>query len=125
MNGDTNYNASNLESNAAIKERIADAKGLIKNELAIYADSAKKLKVAAKAQVDAGKKYTKKQNPKTEEAFKQATAVYDEAYETASYSLARLTEYVAALDEDWQKVIFQVGVIAPKAVAKEQAEYDK
>ena len=61
MNNEMNNIANNLEANDALKARISENKGNLKKELATYATLAKKLKLAAKVQIDAGKKFTKKQ----------------------------------------------------------------
>ena len=127
MNNDMNLSvgAGNLESNDVLKSRIFNNKLLVKKELATYAELAKNLKVAAKKQLDAGKKFTKKQNEKTENDFKVATIAYEEAYAEASASLDKFNQYMATIDADWTKMYEQTALINAKAAPKVKAEYDK
>ena len=74
----------NLVSNDVLRERIKNAKALIKSEISTYSTLAKNLKDAAKKKSDADRKYEKKQNEKNSAALGEATAAYDGAYAKAS-----------------------------------------
>ena len=115
----------NLVSNDVLRERIKNAKALIKSEISTYSTLAKNLKDAAKKKSDADRKYEKKQNEKNSAALGEATAAYDGAYAKASESLGKLLDYISALESDWQQLIMQIEILDPKSAPREKNDFEK
>lgn len=120
-----NLGAQGLEANNAIRERISQSRAVIKKDLSDYAEQVKELKIAEKNKSDASKKYEKKQNLKNETRFNEALNTYKSAYSAALITLNELTEYIAALEKDWNKLIFQISILDVKSAPKEQNEFGK
>ncbi len=115
----------NLVSNDVLRERIKNAKALIKSEISTYSTLVKNLKDAAKKKSDADRKYEKKQNEKNSAALGEATAAYDGAYAKASESLGKLLDYISALESDWQQLIMQIEILDPKSAPREKNDFEK
>ena len=124
-NKSLNLGAQGLEANNVIRERIAQARAVIKKDLSDYAEQIKELKAAEKNKSDASKKYGKKQNLKTEARFNETMNTYKSAYNNALNTLNELTRYIIALEKDWNKLIFQISILDVKSAPKEQNEFDK
>lgn len=124
-NKSLNLGAQGLEANNVIRERIAQARTVIKKDLSDYAEQVKELKAAEKNKSDASKKYGKKQNLKTEARFNETMNTYKSAYNNALNTLNELTQYIIALEKDWNKLIFQISILDVKSAPKEQNEFDK
>ena len=116
-------NITNLEPNDQITKRIEDAKAAVKQMLVTYSDAVKKLRDALKVKLDREAKAQKKQNENTAKALAAATEKYDECYEAASLINRELAAAVSALSADYEKLIGQIEILDPKAVAKKEKEY--
>lgn len=125
MNNEINFNLATeeLEANSVIRERIARAKALIKNEVADYAEKVKMLREIAKERNSAIRKYERRPNEKNKAVMIAVCKEYDEYYKDASESLERLTKYIATVEKDWNKLIMQISILDSRSVPKEQNEF--
>ncbi len=114
-----------LEANSAIKERIESLRAALKSELTVCARQVSLLIEAAGKRNQAEKKYSRKPSAENGARYDEASEIYGNAYLEAQKSLSLVKKYISAIERDFEKLIFQTGIIDAKSSPKTESESRK
>lgn len=109
-----------LESCAAIEKRITVARAELDLAITRYNAGAKELKTASEAKAKCSSKYAVKPNAKNTLSLESATATYDAAYSNVAETYTFISNTLASLNEDGDKLVSEIALLKGSRAARKE-----